>query len=99
MANTLKQMAKNAKYRMRTGYFADEYMARDNIPSLDKEEKRIYEKVVQILNSDEPITNPLGILIDERIFADLSPIDRERYVLELSKLYVKMTEKYIKERE
>ena len=97
--STLKQLARNAKYRMKTGYFAEECISKDTLPSIDKEEKRIYEKVIEIFNNDEPVTNPLGILIDETLFENLSPIDRERYVLELSKLYVRMTEKYLKERE
>ena len=92
-------MAKSAKNRLKYGYVKTECMDQDSIPSIEKERKRIYEKVVEIVNSECPVTNPIGLLIDENVYEKLSPIERERYVLELSKLFVELTEKLLMKRE
>ena len=97
--STLKQLAKSAKSRMRNGYFPDEGFGKGNIPSLEREERRVYEKVKNILDSEEPITNPLGLLIDDKVFERLSAPEKERYVLEISKIYIRMAEKYLNDRQ
>ena len=93
--SVLKQLAKNAKNRLRNGYLYEEY-TKNSLPSVEKEEKRVYQKVVEIMRSPAPVTNPLGLLIEENVFRMLSPEERERYVLELSKTYLRMTEKYLR---
>ena len=97
--STLKLMAKNAKNRLRFGYEKEAPVIVDSIPSVEKEKKRIYEKVIEIVNSEEPITNPIGLLIDEVVYAKLSPSERERYVLELSRIYIELTEKLLRFKE
>ena len=94
--STLKLMAKNAKNRLRYGYEKETELNLSSIPSVEKEKRRIYEKVVEIVNSDAPITNPIGVLIDESVYSKLSPSERERYVLELSRLYIELTEKLVR---
>lgn len=91
--SALKTLAKNAKNRLRYGYSAENKPVLDSIPSVEKERRRIYERVVEILESEYPITNPIGLLIDEEVYESLSPAERERYVLEISRLYLELTEK------
>lgn len=90
----IKTMARVAKLRMLDGY-KEPLLDRGLLPSLAKEEKRVYEIAVEILNSEQVILNPLGLLIEHTIYDRLSQIEKERYVLRLSELYIRMTKKYL----
>lgn len=90
----IKAMARVAKLRMLDGY-RQPMLDRTLLPSLAKEEKRVYEIVVDILNSDKVILNPLGLLIEHCVYDNLSQTERERYVLRLSELYIKMAKRYL----
>ena len=59
----------------------------------------IYKKVVEILNSDEIIFNPISRLIDESYYSTLSESEKQGYVLELGQKFERMRSKYYLERE
>lgn len=97
MDMTIQQLAKLAKNRIKTGYWKQECNMLSRVSSIDSEEdKAMYEIVSSILESDEVVTNPLNKIIDTAHYESLSDEARGRYMLDLSRQYVRMTEKYAK---
>jgi hypothetical protein len=74
--------------------FEQDFIKKDIID----DEEAFYNKVVDILNSDELITNPIARLIDEKLFDSMDTASRQRYVLTVSDKYQKMCERYNRER-
>lgn len=62
------------------------------------EEEQFYGKVCAILEEDENVTNPIGRLIDRDEFEKLDTDNRQRYILELSRKFREMRERYYRER-
>lgn len=69
---------------------------RECLPVSDEEV--MYSKVCKILDSEESVTNPIGILMDKEYFNNADMESRSRYVLRLSQLYIKMKERYYYEK-
>lgn len=61
-------------------------------------DEALYEKVCTILDGDEYSTNPLGRLMDKAEYDGLDDAGKQRYILELSKKYRELKERYFKER-
>lgn len=61
-------------------------------------DEAFFEKVRQILDKDEDISNPLGLLVEHEIYDNLDPSNKQRYILELSKKFIQMRDRYYKER-
>ncbi len=59
-----------------------------------KSEEKLYERVCKILSSDEDVLNPIGQLIDKATYAALDDGGRQRYVLEISKKFRELSERY-----
>lgn len=97
--STLKQLAKTAKNRMKNGYVIDDSHSKSTIPSIEKEEKRVYAKIIEMQNQNKTVFNPLGRLVEHEIYDKLDNIQKERYVLSLSNTYLKMLDKYNKANE
>ncbi len=81
---TLSRIAKNEVHTQCFGVTSDD---------------ELYNKVVEILNSDEVILNPISRLIDEKYYDTLTDSEKQGYVLELGKKYEKMRNKYYLEKE
>ena len=98
MEMTIQQLAKLAKNRIKTGYWKQECnMLSSNVNNIDSEaDKAMYDIVASILESDEVVTNPLNKIIDTEYYESLNDEARSRYMLDLSRQYVRMTEKYAK---
>ncbi len=58
------------------------------------EEREFYDKVVQILESDELVSNPIMRLADKEYMAALSPSERQSYISKLAAKYRAAVEKY-----
>ena len=58
----------------------------------------LYEKVCRILDADEDTMNPIGQLVDQDEFRRLDEGGRQRYILELSKKYRELKDRYYEER-
>lgn len=67
-----------------------------NVQALKDEE--FYVKVSSILDKDEDISNPIGMLVEHEIYDNLDPSNKQRYILELSKKFIQMRERYYRER-
>jgi hypothetical protein len=58
------------------------------------EEQAFYNKVVEILESKDTITNPLTRLADEALMQSMSPTERQTYLIKLSARFQKVVEQY-----
>ena len=61
-------------------------------------DEKMYQKVCEILDRDEATINPIGQLIDEELYNSLDPAARGRYILELSKKFRELKDRYYRER-
>ena len=93
---TIQQLAKLAKNRIKSGYWKQECNSVNTYCSdMDTDtDKAMYEIVTSIIESDEVVTNPLSKLINKDYYDSLSDEAKSRYMLDLSRQYVKMTERY-----
>ena len=60
----------------------------------DPRDAMLYNQVVQMAENEDIITNPLGRLIDQALFASLSDTEKLKYVFRLSNKYTNCLEKY-----
>ncbi len=58
------------------------------------EEQEFYDKVVEILESDELVSNPIMRLADKDYMATLTPAERQSYISKLAAKYRAAVEKY-----
>lgn len=93
--SALKQLAATAKHRMKNGYYQEECSDKSILSSQEKEEKRVYAKIVEMHATGEDVFNPLGRLVELDKYEKLDAIQKERYILILSNTYLKMLNKYL----
>ena len=60
-------------------------------------EEAFFEKVCKILDDDEDTINPIGKLIERDVYDNLDDVNKQRYILELSKKFREMSARYNKE--
>jgi hypothetical protein len=80
-------------------YYRNKVMSdfyRDCLPVSDEE--LLYSKVCKILDSEENVTNILGVLMDKDFFESADNEERARYILKLSRIFVKMKQRYLIEK-
>lgn len=58
------------------------------------EEQEFYNKVAQILESDELVSNPIMRLADQQYLAGLTPAERQSYISKLAAKYRAAVERY-----
>ena len=63
-----------------------------------RREERLYMKVREILDRDENVTDPIGQLMDKKVYDSLDDATRQRYILELSSKFRELRERYYKEK-
>ena len=63
-----------------------------------QKDEQFYDRVCQLLERDENVTNPIGQLVDKEEYDRLDAENRQRYILELSKKFREMRERYYRER-
>ena len=77
-------------------------LKRDTISVINRaetrEDEKLYERVCRILDEDEDVMNPIGRLIEHEEYDALDDGGRQRYILELSKKYRELKERYYAER-
>ncbi|MDR1905470.1 MAG: hypothetical protein LBQ27_00940 [Clostridiales bacterium] len=110
--NTIQSLAVEAKKRLKLGYW-NEIKEKRRLDETDgcavrryrdrqaltKEEEFYYGKVKKILSesADGVIINPIGRLMDEKYFSELSFEDKQYYVFKLSGLYISIKNKILRE--
>ncbi len=98
----LKKLAANAKSRLKVGYYNANDCAINNYLeycklTINHEEEILYRKVAEIIESTECVINPIGRLMDKELYDGMSQSERIKYVLELSKTYIRLQSRYYKE--
>ena len=103
-SSELKKLAQSAKNRLKKGYWQGATAA-ESIPARKEDgigyaaEEEMYAKVREMLSSDECVIDPIGRLIDRDQFARMDFVERNRYVLELSKIYIRLKDRYYREKQ
>ncbi len=57
-------------------------------------DEQFISKVYSILNSSEDVYNPIGRLVDGNVYASLTDVEKQFYVLTLADKYNKIKEEY-----
>ena len=91
MNNSIKDLAKQAKFRMRVSGAPEN---KSTLPDVAQEEERVYRIVCRLEESDEVVTDPIMQVADPAVWRTLSGVGRERYVLNLSDVYLRQLERY-----
>lgn len=112
--DALKRMAQMAKNRLRNkvnekenkafknrGQFKIIYGDSVDIKSkiITREDKKLYEKVKELLSQNEEVVNPIARLIDYKIYNKLDDTSKERYLFDLVNKYKKYKEKIYQEKQ
>ncbi|MCM1043628.1 MAG: hypothetical protein NC350_05470, partial [Corallococcus sp.] len=58
------------------------------------EEEQFYNKVVQIMESKETVVNPLALLADADLIANMTEYEKQSYLVKLSGRFQRAVEKY-----
>lgn len=68
------------------------------ISSAQSKEEELYKRVKTMLDGNEFVVNPIARLMDKTTYEGLSGEEKQRYVLELSKKFVELKERYNREK-
>lgn len=103
--NTLKQLALKAKKRLSTvgqtisGKQTSACLSQTNYAIVaniqDIKEDPLYEKVKKLM-AREDIFSPIAELTDHKVFDKLDSLEKERYIIGLSKRYNELREYFLK---
>ena len=104
-SNTLKQLAQKAKKRLSTvGQTINQkqttaYLSQTTYAIVanlqDIKEDPLYDKVKKLM-AREDVFNPIAELTDDKLFSKLSDLEKEKYIINLSKRYVELKEYFLK---
>lgn len=112
VASIIKELAKNARNRMKNGYggiginneikrrgINAGLLARNEVFASMRREKddEMYLKVKGILTENPAISNPIGLMIDTEKYDCLDELARQKYIIGLSKKYNELKVRYIQE--
>ena len=106
---SLKELARQAKKRLLTCNYTQykkEKRVFSNMPEFylnnkvvsQEEMCRLYERVIDILDTNDIITNPLARLTDYEYYKSLDEDAKVRYIYGISSIYVYLKERYNKEK-
>ncbi len=91
----LKMLVMQAKCRLR----GERAPRKENVKLISKtEDDVLYEKVVNILNEEEEVLNPIARLMDMTKYKKLDQAGKERYFFSLVNKYRDLKDRYIKEK-
>lgn len=103
--NILKRLAQKAKKRLSTvGQTISQKQTAACLSSTtyalvanlqDIKDDPLYEKVKKLLTRDD-IFNPIAELTDHKIFDGLNEVEKERYIIDISKRYVELKDYFLK---
>ena len=85
-SDALKSLALRAKNRLLNKGLRDTY-SNANIKIINNKDEEFVDKVRQVLDKEDAMTNPLKYLMDESRLLKLDPMARERYLLETIERY------------
>lgn len=85
-SDALKALALRAKNRLLNKGLRDTY-SNANFKVINKRDNDFVEKVKDVMEKEDAVTNPLKYLMDEKRLMNLDPRARERYLLETIEKY------------
>jgi len=94
MKNSIKDLAKQAKNRMRVSGAPED---RSSLPDVAREEERVFRIVCRMMAENRVYTDPIMQVVDASKWRTLEGVQRERYVLNLSSVYLKQLDRYRRE--
>lgn len=95
MKNCIQNVAKQAKTRIKNGYWNKVKNEKISImQEMEQVDNEMYDVVASIIESDEVVLNPLSKLMDESYYNSLTEDGKNRYVLELAGKYLKLCREY-----
>lgn len=85
--------------KMVSDYQREKYNREFNVTvnRFTSKDEQLYEKVCEILRSDEFVINPIARLIDKAEYDNMDSEARQRYVLELAAKFRELKERFYKE--
>lgn len=85
--------------KMVSDYQREKYNREFNVTvnRFTSKDEQLYEKVCEILRSDEFVINPIARLIDKTEYDNMDSEARQRYVLELAAKFRELKERFYKE--
>jgi len=91
MASVTQEKTTSKALSVQTSYYISSRMIKaDNDP--------LYSKVKKMLDATPDIVSPIGKLIEKEIYDNLSSVEKDRYLLDLTKRYIAMKKEYEKEK-
>lgn len=63
-----------------------------------EKDELLYSKVREMLDRDEDVMNPIGLLMDKEAFDHMDANNKQRYILELSAKFRELKDRYYKEK-
>ena len=90
----IKLLAKAAKQRIRQGLARDD---RSVLPAQLVEEERVYRVVCKLYSQGTTVTDPIRQIAQGNLLDTLQGVAKERYVLNLSEIYLRQCERYRRE--
>lgn len=104
-SNILKQLAQKAKKRLSTaGQTISQKQTTACLSSTtyalvanlqDIKDDPLYEKVKRLIERDD-VFNPIAELTDHKVYDHLSEVEKERYIIDISKRYVELKDYFMK---
>ena len=91
MTKSIKLLAKAAKLRISTGAAASD---KGTLPAIAREEERIYQIVCRLQEEEQTVIDPIRQIADPKRWQNSQGIERERYVLVLSDMYLRAVDRY-----
>lgn len=96
MKTSIKTLAKEAKQRMCEGQNPEN---KGLLADMLQEEERVYRLVCRLRQESGIVTDPIRRIAQPSLWNSLQGVRRERYVLCLSDLYLRMCDRYRREHE
>lgn len=93
----LKALANKAKNRLMNKNLRNTY-SNISIKIIDLNDEKFYNKVKDMLEKNENITNPIKVLMDENKLSKMNQFQREKYLFDTITKYNKARERYFKEK-
>ncbi len=87
---TMRIMASEAKKRLGSNNYADEYVDFVPLKGVTPSEREVYLKLKVMLENGEEINNPLQQLADKKKLENMTHEEKQRYIIQLSADYVSM---------
>ncbi len=97
--SAISQAALEAKKRLRNyGVKSETQQITYKQANFSKEDLALYKKVINLLNQNKIVLNPILELVDKTLYSKLNTTDRQKYIMSLTAKYKQMKDQYEREK-